>query len=66
MIKKILCERKARLIDACIPCRVIDQKKHLYSIYLKMHLKEQRFHSIMDIYLFKVIVKNRCLISSTR
>lgn len=28
----------------------------LYSIYCKMVLKEQRFHSIMDIYAFRVIV----------
>lgn len=57
MIQKILCEIEGRLTEADIPCRVSGREKHLYSIYLKMHLKEQRFHSIMDIYAFRVIVK---------
>lgn len=56
MIQKILCEIEGRLTEADILCRVSGQEKHLYSIYLKMHLKEQRFHSIMDIYAFRVIV----------
>ncbi|MBG6242838.1 MAG: guanosine-3',5'-bis(diphosphate) 3'-diphosphatase [Candidatus Symbiopectobacterium sp. Dall1.0] len=57
MIQKILSEIEGRLSEAGIPCRVSGREKHLYSIYCKMHLKEQRFHSIMDIYAFRVIVK---------
>ncbi len=57
MIQKILSEIEGRLTEAGIPCRVSGREKHLYSIYCKMHLKEQRFHSIMDIYAFRVIVK---------
>ncbi len=58
MIQKILSEIEGRLNDAGIVCRVSGREKHLYSIYCKMHLKEQRFHSIMDIYAFRVIVKD--------
>ncbi|QCR37681.1 bifunctional GTP diphosphokinase/guanosine-3',5'-bis pyrophosphate 3'-pyrophosphohydrolase [Nissabacter sp. SGAir0207] len=57
MIQKILSEIEGRLTEAGIECRVSGREKHLYSIYCKMHLKEQRFHSIMDIYAFRVIVK---------
>ncbi|MEI9750933.1 bifunctional GTP diphosphokinase/guanosine-3',5'-bis pyrophosphate 3'-pyrophosphohydrolase [Moellerella wisconsensis] len=56
MIQKILSEIDGRLTEAGISCRVSGREKHLYSIYRKMHLKEQRFHSIMDIYAFRVIV----------
>ncbi|MDX7986169.1 bifunctional GTP diphosphokinase/guanosine-3',5'-bis pyrophosphate 3'-pyrophosphohydrolase [Xenorhabdus sp. 12] len=58
MIQKILSEIEGRLTDAGIKCIVSGREKHLYSIYRKMHLKEQRFHSIMDIYAFRVIVNN--------
>ncbi|KMJ44580.1 bifunctional GTP diphosphokinase/guanosine-3',5'-bis pyrophosphate 3'-pyrophosphohydrolase [Xenorhabdus khoisanae] len=58
MIQKILSEIEGRLTDAGIECTVSGREKHLYSIYRKMHLKEQRFHSIMDIYAFRVIVNN--------
>ncbi|OVF52362.1 bifunctional GTP diphosphokinase/guanosine-3',5'-bis(diphosphate) 3'-diphosphatase [Morganella morganii] len=56
MIQKILSEIEGRLTEAGISCKVSGREKHLYSIYRKMHLKEQRFHSIMDIYAFRVIV----------
>lgn len=58
MIQKILSEIEGRITEADLPCRVNGREKHLYSIYRKMHLKEQRFHSIMDIYAFRVIVKD--------
>lgn len=56
MIQRIAAEIKGRLEDANIPARAFGREKHLYSIYNKMRLKEQRFHSIMDIYAFRVIV----------
>lgn len=59
MIQKILSEIEGRLKEAGIPCKVNGREKHLYSIYRKMQLhKELRFHSIMDIYAFRVIVNN--------
>ncbi len=58
MIQKILSEIEGRLTEAGISCKVSGREKHLYSIYRKMHLKEQRFHSIMDIYAFRVIVSS--------
>ena len=58
MIQKILSEIEGRLTEAGIECHANGREKHLYSIYRKMHLKEQRFHSIMDIYAFRVIVKD--------
>ncbi len=58
MIQKILSEIEGRLQEAGIPCRVSGREKHLYSIYCKMVLKEQRFHSIMDIYAFRVVAKS--------
>ncbi|MFW3298531.1 HD domain-containing protein, partial [Enterobacter quasiroggenkampii] len=58
MINKILSEIEGRLTEASIQCKVNGREKHLYSIYRKMLLKEQRFHSIMDIYAFRVIVKD--------
>ncbi len=58
MIRKILVEIEDRLLETKIPCQVSDLEKHIYSIYRKMNLKEQRFHSIMDIYAFRIIVKD--------
>ncbi len=55
MIQKILSEIEGRLQEAESPVASA-VAKHLYSIYCKMVLKEQRFHSIMDIYAFRVIV----------
>lgn len=61
MIQIILSAIRKRLTEAGIRCHVSGHEKHLYSIYCKMHLKEeQRFHpimDIMDIYAFQVIVR---------
>ncbi|MBE2896854.1 bifunctional GTP diphosphokinase/guanosine-3',5'-bis pyrophosphate 3'-pyrophosphohydrolase [Pasteurellaceae bacterium HPA106] len=56
MILSIADEIRGRLTEAGIHARVFGREKHLYSIYQKMRLKEQRFHSIMDIYAFRTIV----------
>lgn len=56
IIQKILSEIEGRLKEAGIQCSVTGREKHLYSIYRKMTLKELRFHSIMDIYAFRIIV----------
>lgn len=49
MIQRIADEIKGRLDDVGIKARVFGREKHLYAIYQKMRLKDQQFHSIMDI-----------------
>ncbi|PJC85201.1 bifunctional GTP diphosphokinase/guanosine-3',5'-bis(diphosphate) 3'-diphosphatase [Vibrio sp. HA2012] len=56
MIQRIHSEIEGRLEDAGLKARVLGREKNLYSIYNKMRGKEQRFHTIMDIYAFRVIV----------
>lgn len=58
MIQKILTEITEHLANAGIDARVEGHEKNIYTIYLKMKQKEQKFHSIMDIYDFRIIVKN--------
>ncbi|MEC6815554.1 bifunctional GTP diphosphokinase/guanosine-3',5'-bis pyrophosphate 3'-pyrophosphohydrolase [Photobacterium toruni] len=58
MINKIHAEIEGRLNDAGIAAEVSGREKNLYSIYNKMKNKEQRFHSIMDIYAFRVLVND--------
>jgi GTP diphosphokinase / guanosine-3',5'-bis(diphosphate) 3'-diphosphatase len=57
MIQQILSEIQMRLAQANIEGHVEGYEKNIYSIYLKMKLKEQKFHSIMDIYDFRIVVK---------
>lgn len=58
MIQRIHSEIEGRLEEAGLKARVQGREKNLYSIYNKMRSKEQRFHTIMDIYAFRVIVDN--------
>lgn len=58
MILRIHDEIENRLALANVNGYVIGREKNLYSIYNKMKNKEQRFHSILDIYAFKIIVKD--------
>ncbi|MGR6832806.1 bifunctional GTP diphosphokinase/guanosine-3',5'-bis pyrophosphate 3'-pyrophosphohydrolase [Aliivibrio wodanis] len=58
MIQKIHSEIEGRLAEAGIKGRVLGREKNLFSIYHKMKNKEQRFHTIMDIYAFRVITDN--------
>ncbi|WP_457914359.1 bifunctional GTP diphosphokinase/guanosine-3',5'-bis pyrophosphate 3'-pyrophosphohydrolase [Candidatus Hartigia pinicola] len=58
IIRTILYDIDSRLTQSGVLCRVNGREKHLYSIYCKMYLKEQKFHSIMDIYAFRVIVQD--------
>ncbi|BFU60345.1 MULTISPECIES: bifunctional GTP diphosphokinase/guanosine-3',5'-bis pyrophosphate 3'-pyrophosphohydrolase [Rodentibacter] len=58
LIVRISNEIKERLENAGIFARVWGREKHLYKIYQKMRAKDQEFHSIMDIYAFRIIVKN--------
>lgn len=58
IIQKVLSEIEGRLQEAGISCRVNGREKTSYSIYQKMRHKEEPFHSIMDIYAFRVIVQD--------
>ena len=56
LIQHISEEIRTKLTALNIPARVWGREKHLYKIYQKMRTNEQQFHSIMDIYAFRVIV----------
>ncbi|MCW8348042.1 MULTISPECIES: bifunctional GTP diphosphokinase/guanosine-3',5'-bis pyrophosphate 3'-pyrophosphohydrolase [Vibrio] len=56
MIQRIHSEIEGRLEEVGLTVRVLGREKNLFSIYNKMKTKEQRFHTIMDIYAFRVIV----------
>ncbi|WP_085246672.1 bifunctional GTP diphosphokinase/guanosine-3',5'-bis pyrophosphate 3'-pyrophosphohydrolase [Gilliamella mensalis] len=58
LIQQILSEIKQRLHDAYIDAKVTGIEKNIYVIYQKMKLREQQFHSIMDIYTFRIVVKD--------
>jgi guanosine-3',5'-bis(diphosphate) 3'-pyrophosphohydrolase len=58
MIQRIHDDLQGRLADFGLPARVSGREKNLYSIYKKMKTKEQRFHTIMDIYAFRIIVES--------
>ncbi|NOH80858.1 bifunctional GTP diphosphokinase/guanosine-3',5'-bis pyrophosphate 3'-pyrophosphohydrolase [Vibrio sp. RE86] len=58
MIQRIHTEIEGRLEEVGLTARVFGREKNLFSIYNKMKTKEQRFHTIMDIYAFRVVVDN--------
>ncbi len=56
MIQRIHTELEDRLHTFGLQARVLGREKNLFSIYKKMKTKEQKFHTIMDIYAFRIIV----------
>ncbi|WP_294951813.1 bifunctional GTP diphosphokinase/guanosine-3',5'-bis pyrophosphate 3'-pyrophosphohydrolase [uncultured Gilliamella sp.] len=58
LIQQILSEITGRLAEANIEAQVEGLEKNIYAIYQKMQLREQHFHSIMDIYIFRIVVKD--------
>ncbi|MGL5948865.1 MAG: bifunctional GTP diphosphokinase/guanosine-3',5'-bis pyrophosphate 3'-pyrophosphohydrolase [Aeromonas sp.] len=58
IIDSIESEITGRLGDAGIECQVSGREKNLFSIYNKMEKKELQFHEVMDIYAFRVKVKD--------
>lgn len=58
LIQQILREISKRLKRAKIKATVEGIERNIYAIYQKMQQREQRFQSIMDIYMFRIIVKN--------
>jgi GTP pyrophosphokinase len=58
VVDKILDAIKQRLADNKIDALVTGREKNLYSIYKKMHEKNLSFSKVLDIYAFRVIVKD--------
>lgn len=58
LIKQIAADIQARLDEVGIKARVYGKERPLYYLYQKMREKAQRFHSILDIYSFRVVVEN--------
>src|SRR4051794_14035166 len=58
VVEKILDAVKQRLSDSKIEALVTGREKNLYSIYKKMQDKNLSFSKVLDIYAFRVIVKD--------
>jgi len=58
VVDKILEALKERLPAAGIEATVTGREKHIYSIYNKMHEKQLSFSQVLDIYGFRVVVKD--------
>ncbi len=59
VVGKILEAIKKRLPEAGIEAQVSGREKHIYSIYRKMREKNLSFTQVLDIYGFRVVVKDR-------
>jgi GTP diphosphokinase / guanosine-3',5'-bis(diphosphate) 3'-diphosphatase len=58
IIDSIKTEIGGRLEEVHIGAEIKGREKHLFSIYTKMVKKEVQFHEVMDIYAFRVIVRD--------
>ncbi|MBI2961016.1 MAG: bifunctional (p)ppGpp synthetase/guanosine-3',5'-bis(diphosphate) 3'-pyrophosphohydrolase, partial [Betaproteobacteria bacterium] len=58
VVDKILVAIRERLAQAEIEASITGREKHLYSIYKKMVEKQLTFSQVLDIYGFRVIVKD--------
>ena len=58
VLRKILDAIKARLAEFNIEATVTGREKHLSSIYKKMHEKSLTFSEVLDIYGFRIVVKD--------
>jgi len=58
VVSKILQGIKARLDEAKIEAEVMGREKHLFGIYRKMRGKSLSFSQVLDIYGFRVIVRD--------
>jgi RelA/SpoT family (p)ppGpp synthetase len=58
VVNKVLAALKERLDSSQIEAQVTGREKHIYSIYNKMHEKHLSFSQVLDIYGFRVIVKD--------
>jgi len=57
-IQSICDEISGQLDSMSIKAEVIGREKHLYSLYKKMRRKGCQFHDVMDVYAFRIIVKD--------
>ena len=58
VVSKILAGIRARLAESKIEAEVMGREKHLYGIYRKMRGKSLTFSQVLDIYGFRVIVRD--------
>ncbi len=58
VLAKILEAIKQRLPEAGIEAQVTGREKHIYSIYKKMREKNLSFSQVLDIYGFRIVVKD--------
>ena len=58
VVNKILNTLKKKLPEAGIEAEVMGREKHLYGIYRKMREKHLTFSQVLDIYGFRIIVKD--------
>lgn len=58
IVNSILEAIKRRLKEVGIESRVLGREKRIYSIYKKMVNKELQFREIMDVYAFRIILKD--------
>jgi len=58
VVDKVLHAVKKRLPEAGIEAEVMGREKHLYGIYRKMREKHLTFSQVLDIYGFRIIVKD--------
>lgn len=58
VVNTILEAIKRRLQEVKIEARVLGREKRIYSIYKKMVNKELQFREIMDVYGFRIVVKD--------
>src|SRR6266436_5707053 len=58
VVNKILKALRERLQSTEIDATVTGREKHIYSIYNKMHEKHLSFSQVLDIYGFRVVVKD--------
>ncbi|AKO45963.1 RelA/SpoT family protein [[Haemophilus] ducreyi] len=58
LLSTISHEIQMRLDEMGIKGRVYGREKHLYALYEKMRQRDQHFHSILDIYAFRIVVNS--------
>ena len=58
VVSKVLAAIEKRLLDGGITAQVRGRQKHLYSIYRKMREKHLSFAQVLDVYGFRIVVKD--------
>jgi GTP pyrophosphokinase len=58
IVGKVLASVQRRLKDSGVDAQVQGREKHLYSIYRKMREKHLSFAQVLDVFGFRIVVKN--------